>query len=58
MKYLLLEHLRQCPMLCDGAMGTLLLLCASNPLLTQDDRAAALVREHGIATFASKGEDA
>src|SRR5689334_17805312 len=32
-------------------------LCASNPLSTQDDVAAALVREYGIATFAIKGED-
>ncbi len=33
-------------------------LCASNPLSTQDDVAAALVHRHGIATFAIKGEDA
>src|SRR5438132_13474963 len=33
-------------------------LCASNPLSTQDDVAAALVREYGIATYAIKGEDA
>ena len=32
-------------------------LCASNPLSTQDDVAAALVNEFGIATFAIKGED-
>jgi adenosylhomocysteinase len=32
-------------------------LCASNPLSTQDDVAAALVKEHGIPTFAIKGED-
>ncbi len=32
-------------------------LCASNPLSTQDDVAAALVEEYGIATFAIKGED-
>ncbi|MDO8684449.1 MAG: adenosylhomocysteinase [Armatimonadota bacterium] len=32
-------------------------LCASNPLSTQDDVAAALVAEYGIATFAIKGED-
>ena len=32
-------------------------LCASNPLSTQDDVAAALVAEHGIPTFAIKGED-
>ena len=32
-------------------------LCASNPLSTQDDVAAALVEEYGIATYAIKGED-
>jgi adenosylhomocysteinase len=32
-------------------------LCASNPLSTQDDVAAALVKNHGIPTFAIKGED-
>ena len=32
-------------------------LCASNPLSTQDDVAAALVKHYGIATFAIKGED-
>ena len=32
-------------------------LCASNPLSTQDDTAAALVAEHGIATYAVRGED-
>ena len=32
-------------------------LCASNPLSTQDDVAAALVAEYGIATYAIKGED-
>jgi adenosylhomocysteinase len=32
-------------------------LCASNPLSTQDDVAAALSKEHGIPTFAIKGED-
>ena len=31
-------------------------LCASNPLSTQDEVAAALVVEHGIPTFAIKGE--
>ena len=31
--------------------------CASNPLSTQDDIAAALVGKYGIATFATKGED-
>ncbi len=37
--------------------GAQIALCASNPLSTQDDVAAALVQEHGIATFAVKGED-
>jgi adenosylhomocysteinase len=32
-------------------------MCASNPLSTQDDVAAALVQEYGIPTFAIKGED-
>jgi adenosylhomocysteinase len=31
-------------------------LCASNPLSTQDDVAATLVRDHGIGVFAIKGE--
>jgi len=33
------------------------MLCASNPLSTQDDVAASLVSEYGIPTFAIKGED-
>ncbi|HYG98585.1 MAG TPA: adenosylhomocysteinase [Terriglobales bacterium] len=32
-------------------------LCASNPLSTQDDIAASLVRDYGIPVFAIKGED-
>ena len=32
-------------------------LCASNPLSTQDEVAAALVVEYGVPTFAIKGED-
>lgn len=32
-------------------------LCASNPLSTQDDVAAYLVRDHNIPVFAIKGED-
>ena len=36
--------------------GAELTLCASNPLSTQDDAAAALV-EYGLPTFAIKGED-
>ena len=37
--------------------GAEVALCASNPLSTQDDVAAALVREYGIATYAIRGED-
>ena len=37
--------------------GASVALCASNPLSTQDDAAAALVKNEGIATFARKGED-
>ena len=37
--------------------GADLVLCASNPLSTQDDVAAALVSEYGIPTFSIKGED-
>src|SRR4029078_640106 len=37
--------------------GAQIALCASNPLSTQDDVAAALVAEYGISTFAIKGED-
>ncbi len=32
-------------------------LCASNPLSTQDDAAAALVARYGVPVFAIKGED-
>ena len=32
-------------------------LCASNPLSTQDDVAACLVRDYGVPVFAIKGED-
>lgn len=39
------------------AGGAELVLCASNPLSTQDDTAACLVEEHGIPVFAIKGED-
>ncbi|HNT29427.1 MAG TPA: adenosylhomocysteinase [bacterium] len=39
------------------AGGADLVLCASNPLSTQDDVAAALVKEYGIPVFAIKGED-
>src|SRR5947209_7089231 len=37
--------------------GADLVLCASNPLSTQDDVAAALVSEYSIPTYAIKGED-
>jgi adenosylhomocysteinase len=37
--------------------GAQVALCASNPLSTQDDTAAALVKIHGIPVFAIKGED-
>ena len=37
--------------------GAEVVLCASNPLSTQDDVAAALVNEYGIPTYAIKGED-
>jgi adenosylhomocysteinase len=37
--------------------GADLVVCASNPLSTQDDVAAALVAEYGIPTFSIKGED-
>ena len=39
------------------AGGADVVICASNPLSTQDDAAAALVREYGIPVFAIKGED-
>ncbi len=39
------------------AGGAEVTLCGSNPLSTQDDTAAALVMEYGIATFARTGED-
>ncbi len=37
--------------------GAEVVLCASNPLSTQDDVAASLVKDYGIPTFAIKGED-
>jgi adenosylhomocysteinase len=39
------------------AGGAEVVLCASNPLSTQDDVAAALVEEYDISVFAIKGED-
>ena len=39
------------------AGGADVALCASNPLSTQDDVAAHMVKHHGIKVFAIKGED-
>jgi adenosylhomocysteinase len=39
------------------AAGADIALCASNPLSTQDDVAAHLVRDHGVHVYAIKGED-
>ena len=39
------------------AGGAEIALCASNPLSTQDDAAASLVKNSGISVFAIKGED-
>src|SRR5208282_6749733 len=39
------------------AGGAEVIACASNPLSTQDDVAAALVDQYGIPTFAIHGED-
>jgi adenosylhomocysteinase len=39
------------------AGGADIVLCASNPLSTQDDTAASLVKDYGISTYAIKGED-
>lgn len=39
------------------AGGANVALCASNPLSTQDDVAASLVKDFGIETYAIKGED-
>jgi adenosylhomocysteinase len=37
--------------------GANVVLCASNPLSTQDDVAASLVKDYGIPTYAIKGEN-
>jgi len=37
--------------------GADVVLCASNPLSTQDDVAASLVRDYNVPVFAIKGED-
>ena len=39
------------------AGGASVMLCASNPLSTQDDTAAALVAREGIPTYAIRGEN-
>src|SRR5262249_33743112 len=39
------------------AGGAEVTLCASNPLSTKDDVAAALVAEYGIPVYAKRGED-
>src|SRR5437016_2075386 len=39
------------------AGGADLALCGSNPLSTQDDAAASLVKHHGLSVYAIKGED-
>ena len=42
---------------CLAAGGAKVLLCASNPLSTQDDVASSLVKHHKIGVFAKKGEN-
>src|SRR5712692_1677956 len=37
--------------------GAQVVVCASNPLSTQDDVAASLVRDSGVPVYAIKGED-
>ena len=44
-------------MLCSSSRWRRCSICASNPLSTQDDAAAALVKNYNIADFAIKGED-
>lgn len=44
-------------MLALKAGGAEVALCASNPLSTQDDVAAALVKNHGMSVYAIHGED-
>ncbi|MCK4553604.1 adenosylhomocysteinase, partial [Candidatus Parcubacteria bacterium] len=39
------------------AGGADIVLCASNPLSTQDDIAASLVKDYGISVFAVCGEN-
>jgi len=42
---------------CLKAGGAEVYVCASNPLSTQDDVAASLVKHHGLSTYAIKGEN-
>ena len=44
-------------MLALKAAGAQIALCASNPLSTQDDIAASLVKDFGISVYAIRGED-
>jgi len=44
-------------MLALKAGGAKVVLCASNPLSTQDDVAASLVKDYGISVYAIHGED-
>lgn len=44
-------------MLALQSAGAQVCLCASNPLSTQDDVAASLVKDYGISVFAIKGEN-
>lgn len=39
------------------AGGAKVSLCASNPLSTQDDVAASLVKDYGVSTYSIRGED-
>lgn len=43
--------------LCLERGGAKVFLCASNPLSTQDDVAASLVKDFGMSVFAKRGED-
>ena len=38
------------------AAGAQVVLCASNPLSTQDDVAASLVKDYGVSVYAVRGE--
>jgi adenosylhomocysteinase len=49
------ETANLCRTLIDG--GARVALCASNPLSTQDDAAASLVKDFGVEVFSIRGED-